>query len=213
MKKDDLLQQSYDEAAGMLQTSEQMYSNVKLALRFKENSDTEIDVYAKDKSINKGERDIRRKILTHLTVVGNESDLNAAFVLITIIHDMERIGDYCKNIYELALKHPQKLAFKTYENEVLTIEAKITECFDLFNQGFQETSSNESREIMIKLSEAKKSVDELLDRFITDTKIDFDNSTMTAFVMYLRFSKRIAAHLHNIATSFVNPFDRIGFGE
>jgi len=29
--------------------------------------------------------------------------------------------------------------------------------------------------------------------------------------LYVRFLKRISAHLMNIASSIVNPFDRIGF--
>jgi hypothetical protein len=30
-------------------------------------------------------------------------------------------------------------------------------------------------------------------------------------VLYLRYLKRVSAHLKNIASSVVNPFDRIGF--
>ena len=34
-----------------------------------------------------------------------------------------------------------------------------------------------------------------------------------ATALYIRFLKRISAHLMNIASSVVNPFDRIGFRE
>jgi len=42
---------------------------------------------------------------------------------------------------------------------------------------------------------------------------DLDIKTGAAMVMYLRFIKRIHSHLKNIATSIVNPVDRIGYSE
>jgi len=214
MKKEDLLHQSYHESAEMLQTNEQMFRETVALLRKSDDSELSMDIYAKDKTINAGERDIRRKILTHLTVAGNQSDVNAAFVIITIIHDMERIGDYCKNIYELAQKHPVHLDYGVNEAKVISVEETIIEAFEIFNKSFQETTKESSRDIMNHLNKSKKLIDELIDSFVDHAEeVDCDRKTLVTRVLYLRFIKRIAAHLNNIATSFVNPFDRIGFEE
>ena len=58
--------------------------------------------------INAYEREVRRKVFTHLAVTG-ERDLHAGLVLVSVVIDIERIGDYTKNIVELALHHPDKL--------------------------------------------------------------------------------------------------------
>ncbi len=214
MKKEVLLHRSFDESAQMLATTEKMFNEMTSLLRDSDNADSAIDVYAEDKTVNAGERDIRRKVLTHLTVMGNQSDINAAFVLITIIHDMERIGDYCKNIYELAQKHPEKLHFTEADPKVKTVESIISKTFASFNQNFQDTSKEKSRDMMHDLADAKKTADDIIDDFLEGTYgKDSDTKTVVTKVMYLRFLKRIAAHLNNIATSFVNPFDRIGFEE
>ena len=63
------------------------------------------------------ERDVRRKVMTHLSL-GNTSDLTAGLVLISIVIDIERIGDYSKNIHDLATVHPDKLHGGSLEDDV-----------------------------------------------------------------------------------------------
>ncbi len=53
--------------------------------------------------------------------------------------------------------------------------------------------------------------DEILATLIghDDTGLPCKEAVTTA--LYVRFLKRVSAHLMNIASSVVNPFDRIGF--
>jgi phosphate transport system protein len=61
-----------------------------------------------DKQVNRFERDVRRKVMTHLTVCG-PADLAAGLVLVNVVIDIERIADYAKNIFDLARYHPRRL--------------------------------------------------------------------------------------------------------
>ena len=59
-------------------------------------------IYANDRQINELERAIRYRILSHLTVNPGE-DASSCMMLMVVIKDAERIGDYCKNIFEVLL--------------------------------------------------------------------------------------------------------------
>ena len=37
------------------------------------------------------------------------------------------------------------------------------------------------------------------------------SSETVAFVLYLRYLKRVSAHLSNVVSSVINPFERIGY--
>ncbi len=57
---------------------------------------------AVDKDLNKTERAIRRELLVHGTVRGAEVDQGLMLTYMSVAKDIERIGDYCKNIWNLA---------------------------------------------------------------------------------------------------------------
>ena len=60
------------------------------------------EIYTNDAQINALERAIRYRILTHLTINPGE-DASTCMMLMVVIKDAERIGDYCKNIFEVLL--------------------------------------------------------------------------------------------------------------
>jgi phosphate uptake regulator len=53
--------------------------------------------------------------------------------------------------------------------------------------------------------------DGILNSLIVREDPDLVCSEAVSAALYVRFLKRISAHLMNIASSVVNPFDRIGF--
>ncbi|MGL6249548.1 MAG: PhoU domain-containing protein, partial [Billgrantia desiderata] len=57
-------------------------------------------LYERDRSINELERSIRRKVLRHLTVNPGH-DVAICLALMSVAKDAERIGDYCKNVFEV----------------------------------------------------------------------------------------------------------------
>ena len=57
---------------------------------------------AVDRELNKTERAIRRELLVHGTVRGAEVDQGLMLTYMSLAKDIERIGDYCKNIWNLA---------------------------------------------------------------------------------------------------------------
>ncbi|MCA9299009.1 MAG: PhoU domain-containing protein, partial [Phycisphaerales bacterium] len=58
------------------------------------------NLFETDKSINRSEQQLRRHLVVHVTVHGSTS-LPACLVLMSVVKDAERIGDYAKNIFDL----------------------------------------------------------------------------------------------------------------
>ena len=91
----------YDELMEMLSATEWMFETI--GRIFFENvppEDVSNDLYARDIRVNKTERRIRRQIVEHLAIRPG-GDVPACLVLMSLVKDVERIGDYCKNLYEV----------------------------------------------------------------------------------------------------------------
>ena len=112
----------------MLEIVREMFNSSTNSLRSPKAEEHPLNIYEMDKKINHFERDVRRKIMTHLTV-NPQQDLSSGLVLVSVVIDIERIGDYTKNIYDLAVNHPEKLDGGVVEENLADIE-KIS--FDLF---------------------------------------------------------------------------------
>jgi phosphate transport system protein len=106
--KDTLLDQAYKRSYEMLDITHQMFQEARISLRERNDNKLAEHIYDQDIAVNKFEREVRRKVLSHLAVSGS-TDLYSGLVLVSIIIDVERIGDYTKNIVEMAQNHPPKL--------------------------------------------------------------------------------------------------------
>jgi len=60
------------------------------------------DLYATDKEINKLHRAVRREMIIHSAVHSRNLDVPLLLSFMTMSKDIERIGDYCKNLFEIA---------------------------------------------------------------------------------------------------------------
>ena len=95
LKSDSLYEQALVESYEMLDIDLSMFTESVRSLRKSDSADINIDIYDMDKKINSFERDVRRKIMTHLTV-NPQQDLSSGLVLVSVVIDIERIGDYTK---------------------------------------------------------------------------------------------------------------------
>lgn len=209
-KKDTLMDRAYQRSYLMLDLTREMFSRAKESLRHLEDNQVNVDIYDKDSEINKYEREVRRNVFNHLTVSG-AAKLPSGLALVSIIIDIERIGDYTKNIVELALNHPGKLHGGKFEKDLQRVEQALEDNFiktrDCFESGDETTA--------MKLLEEYKWVNPICDKVLIGLIKEEDKGILcgdaVSLAMYFRWLKRINSHLRNITTSVVNPFDRIGF--
>lgn len=163
------------------------------------------DVFETDRRINRAEQDIRRGLIVHVAVHG-DVDFPSCLVLMSIAKDAERIGDYCKNVFDLAVSDPLTpaagagVSVAGLRERVSAILARLVEVYE---------SQNEADARM--LIHDAESLEDVCDGNIEEL-VDAGGapSGVTAALSY-RYFKRIASHARNIVTSVIMPMDKLDF--
>lgn len=206
----DLFQEAFDDMTTMLHEDYTMFQESVRSLRYADNSKLEFDIYAADKKINKFEREVRRKVLTQL-VIAKPNDVAPGLILISVVGDVERIGDYTKNIYELADAHPKKLVAGKYEEKLVETENSVTEKFQKVNKAYAHSDEDLAGKIMLNHRSITEWCDKIVKELITSEDCGMACRDAVALALYIRHLKRISSHLSNIVSSIINPFPRVGY--
>ena len=212
-KADSLYEQALGECHEMLDIDLTMFKASIESLRKSDSADINIDIFSMDKKINAFERDVRRKVMTHLAIGGKE-DISSGLVLVSVVIDIERIGDYTKNIYDLAVNHSKKLNGGSAEDRLAEIEKISFKLFEDTIDAFKNQDIEKARGLMGSYKENISIQSDAITNDIIAGKIsDLDTGSASAVGLYARYLKRIAAHSRNLISSIVNPFEKIGYPE
>jgi phosphate uptake regulator len=211
-QKKSLSEQILEKAVGSISLGKQMYLNAKTALRTHGNIELAKSVLQEDKTINKSERSIRRKLLTHFALT-DKIDIGSGFAISSIVIDIERIGDYTKNIADLAILMEDKYNSGPYDERVKKIEEEVESMFDKTIMAFENNNDKVAREVIALYKEKLSYECSLIRDAVVKEEEEMSTPNAVVTVLYLRSLKRIAAHLYNICTSIINPFPRIGYKE
>ena len=212
-KSDSLYEQANTECHEMLEIVRQMFNESVNSLRNSDSADIPLDIYAMDKKINEFERDVRRKVMTHLAVGGKE-DIGSGLILVSVVIDIERIGDYTKNIYDLALNHPKKLSSGSLQKTLDDMENATKEFLNKAIDAFKNQDIELARLLMEEYKTDISSIsNEIVNALVSGQNSEFSSDQASTLCLYARYLKRIAAHSRNLVSSIVNPFERIGYPE
>jgi phosphate uptake regulator len=210
LKGSGLNRQAFDEALLMLEASYSMHRDAVAALH--EKGILVADIYERDRQLNKYERSVRRKILTHFSV-SPAPDINLGLVLTSIVIDIERIGDYTKNIVELAVALPEVFDGGELHEEVLALEVIVDGMFRDILPALRNSDVDLARTIFQQHKNLSGRVERGLQLLRSDQVLGGQSGRAVTAALYLRYLKRVSAHLKNIATSVLNPYYRIGYKE
>ncbi len=209
-RKDTLMDRAYKRSFKMLDITLDMFREARESLRNRDDSEIDLKIKERDKQVNSYEREVRRMVFNHLAVQGT-IELPSGLALVSIIIDIERIGDYTKNMVELALDHPGRLHGGQFEEDLKRMEEAVEDNFITTKKCF----ADEDTALALALLEKYAWVNDACDDRVKDVVQEKDQSIRpgdaAAMTLYIRFLKRVNSHLRNITTSVVNPFDRIGF--
>ena len=161
------------------------------------------DLFSTDRRINRTEIEIRRQLVVHGSVTGAQH-LPELLVMMSLVKDAERIGDYAKNLYDLAA---QGDLLPASEKPAL-IEAK-DEISRLLVRGrniYSENNQPGAVEFLKDAGELEDRCDASVARLL---KVGGEN--MAAAVLTYRYFKRVASHASNIVTSLVVSVDQLDY--
>ena len=207
---ENLLHQALNITLDMLEIDLKMFNASSASLRHQNTGELPFDVRKEDRRINKLQRQVRRNVLTHLSVVGTQSVV-PGLVLVSVVIDVERIGDYTKNISELAVMHPARLEAGPYESKLADIERQVATIFPQVIRVLREQDSELAAKIMSAEDRTGKRAERIVQSLIVERARGVKVEDAVCLALYVRHLKRINAHLTNIASAIGNPFPRLGF--
>ncbi len=192
----------------MIEKAEWMFdASLKVLMGEGAAKEVEQEIYSKDKEINEHQRSIRRKIIRHLTVQPG-SDVPACLVLMSVVKDAERMGDFCKNIFELGVMLDVKFDSGRYKTPFIELSEQVENLFGKTRKAFERSDEEIARSIMAKGARISNQCDMLLKQLIVD---NIPTKKAVGYTLLARYFKRISSHLTNIATSVVTSVDRLDY--
>jgi phosphate uptake regulator len=162
---------------------------------------------ALDKEVNKAERKIRRQIVEHLTV-RTGVDVEASLVLMSIVKDAERLGDYARNVFAAAGQFPGALSQPRYATAIEGLTGQVEGLLADTRKAIAESDEDLATRVMEREGAVKAAADALLREVSADTLPSSQTVTLTLMAWYFR---RLAAHTANIASSVVNPVEWLDY--
>jgi phosphate transport system protein len=160
-----------------------------------------------DIGVNKAERAVRKELLVHVSVHGSDADLPLVLSFMSIVKDAERVGDYSKNIWDLA---DGGIDFSTAPDlDALTADRDTTsEAIGEAARSFKEHDAAAAHEMIKTLDVFLDHCDDAIGAQLESTGSARD---AVARALFYRYLKRISAHLMNVLTSLVMPVHRLDF--
>lgn len=171
--------------------------------------DVQDELYRRDRRINHLEYDIRRNILVHLAM-GNMQDVSMCLVLMSVAKDAERVGDYCKNIFEIGRYFLSRYGRSEYAGPLDDVRQTILEAFPRVKQVFLQGDAQSGERLREDLLRARHRCDLLIQQLLSPGFPGTADEAV-AYALRARFLKRTNSHLANIVTSVTNPVPMIDF--
>lgn len=207
-KGKDFLVQVMDDFKIMLDDTELMFTSVcSRLLEGTQEPDLKDRIYKTDKTVNRLEREIRRRIIEHLTLQPTVG-VNVCLLLMSVVKDAERLGDYCKNLYgvtELLARPVDKALFGRYFDD---LDKEILSLFGQTRGAFINADEEKARSAWEYHRRINKRCDKIVESLV---KSDLSVNEAVCFALISRYFKRIVSHLVNIATSVVLPLSDLDY--
>jgi phosphate uptake regulator len=168
--------------------------------------ETKQEVKGTDREINEAQQDVRRTLMLHSAVTA-DVDLPLVLAYMSVVKDAERIGDYAKNIYDLAkygVDFEDALDRAELEGYSSNVAQLISDAADVF-------AGRDAEKAQHLIDKA----DGFLDDYDAQVKAAYQStgavSDAVARALYYRYLKRITAHVMNILTALVAPLPRLDY--
>lgn len=163
------------------------------------------DLRTTDHKVNEGQRTIRRELMVHASVYGT-SQVSAIMIYMSIVKDVERIGDYAKNIFDVAaqggaLSGADQEELRGFRDRISTM---ITEAASAF--------ADEDVAAANELIDEGDGMQDVFDAHVAAlVSTDRPGSEAVPRALMYRYFKRIVGHLMNLLSAVVMPLDQLDY--
>lgn len=164
------------------------------------------DLRAADQKVNELQREIRRELVVHVSVHGS-FDTPAVLVYMSVVKDIERIGDYAKNLLDLA-RDGANFASAPDVATWRELTAEIGQLIDESAGAFRARDTDASRRVIARCGELMPLFDRRVSALVRGE--DAGEQAVARALAY-RYLKRVVAHLTNALSAVVMPVDKIDY--
>ena len=165
-------------------------------------------IYEQDVQVNKLERSIRKKVVAHLSLPGNTADVPYSLLLMSLVKDVERIGDYAKNLAELLDIRSEPVADDDVVQELQEIRRGVE---DAFQSTWEIFASSDAERAMQYIRQGRDIAHRCETLILRIARGSYDASTAAVLVLCTRYYKRIGGHALNVLSSVVMPLHKVDY--
>ncbi len=159
-----------------------------------------------DRQINATEVEIRRALLVHASVHGGV-DTPEVLAFMNMIKDLERIGDYNKNIFDLAEEGVSFTESPELET-ILSLRDEVSSRISLMGEILSVRDEERARTYIERGDEMRKDFDRRVNELLHSTEAAV---TAVPKALLFRFLKRVSAHSSNVVSAVVMPVDQLDY--
>ena len=157
-----------------------------------------------DRQINATEVEIRRALLVHASVHGG-IDTPEVLAFMNMIKDLERIGDYNKNIFDLA-EEGVSFTESPELDSILSLRDEVSSRISLMGEILSMRDEERARTYIERGDEMRKDFDRRVNELLHSTE---EAVTAVPRALLFRFLKRVSAHSSNVVSAVVMPVDQL----
>jgi len=171
--------------------------------------EAELEAIAKsDVAINKLERSIRKQLIAHLILTRDAGDVTYCLLLMSLVKDVERLGDYAKNVSEIRVEANAGLPDDEIGAEMRSIRDAVESTYASVNEVFATSDARAATQLIQQGKAVNRRCDDLISKVAASS---YNAATTTAIVLAARYYKRIESHLLNILTGVVMPLHKLDY--
>lgn len=204
-QRSPLVEAAFNDVSRMLHLSAQMLDH-SLEVLF-ENQPVSINLDDMDDVVDAAERSVRRTILQHLAV-NPRQELVASLVLVSMVQDAERIGDVARGVVELVQMGKGRRE-GPFRDELRALAARVRPLFDLCETAFREGDPEKARDVIAAQRHVRDDLKKYRQRVAAS---DLPADMAVLYAGAAQILRRVGAHLANIASTVVQPYDEIRHG-
>ncbi len=165
-------------------------------------------IYEQDQEVNQLERAIRKQVVAHLTFKGNLPDMSYCLLLMSLVKDAERLGDYAKNLSEVVDIWGDSIPDDEIRQELLEIRHGVEEAFQSSHEVLSEADEEKALNLIRQGRDMAHRCDALLQRIAGGGR---EAGIIVAQVLGSRYYKRVGGHILNILSSVVMPLHKVDY--
>ena len=159
-----------------------------------------------DRQINATEVEIRRALVVHASVHGG-IDTSEVLAFMNMIKDIERIGDYNKNIFDLA-EEGVSFTESPELDSILSLRDEVSSRISLMGEILSVRDEQRARTYIERGDELRRDFDQRVNELLHSTE-----AAVAAVPKALLFSflKRVSAHSSNVVSAVIMPVDQLDY--